>query len=107
MFIIFWLVGFSNAVNLTDGLDGLVSGTAAIAFGAFAVLAWNQSQYEVAIFSVAVVGAVLGFLVFNAHPAKVFMGDTGSLGIRRSNCSNRDFNKDGNFANYYWRSICN
>ncbi|AIE59559.1 phospho-N-acetylmuramoyl-pentapeptide-transferase [Bacillus methanolicus] len=80
-FIIFWLVGFSNAVNLTDGLDGLVSGTAAIAFGAFAVLAWNQSQFEVAIFSVAVVGAVLGFLVFNAHPAKVFMGDTGSLAL--------------------------
>ena len=53
----------------------------AIAFGAFAVLAWNQSQYDVAIFSVAVVGAVLGFLVFNAHPAKVFMGDTGSLAL--------------------------
>ncbi|OIK14034.1 phospho-N-acetylmuramoyl-pentapeptide-transferase [Bacillus sp. MUM 116] len=80
-FIIFWLVGFSNAVNLTDGLDGLVSGTAAIAFGAYAVLAWNQSQVEVAIFSVAIVGAVLGFLVFNAHPAKVFMGDTGSLAL--------------------------
>ena len=79
--VIFWLVGFSNAVNLTDGLDGLVSGTSAIAFGAFAVLAWNQSQYDVAIFSVAVVGAVLGFLVFNAHPAKVFMGDTGSLAL--------------------------
>jgi phospho-N-acetylmuramoyl-pentapeptide-transferase len=79
--IMFWLVGFSNAVNLTDGLDGLVSGTAAIAFGAFAVLAWNQSQYEVSIFSVAIVGAVLGFLVFNAHPAKVFMGDTGSLAL--------------------------
>lgn len=81
IFIVFWLVGFSNAVNLTDGLDGLVSGTAAIAFGAYAVLAWNQSQFEVAIFSVAVVGAVLGFLVFNAHPAKVFMGDTGSLAL--------------------------
>ncbi|MEH7177273.1 phospho-N-acetylmuramoyl-pentapeptide-transferase [Neobacillus vireti] len=80
-FIVFWLVGFSNAVNLTDGLDGLVSGTAAIAFGAYAVLAWNQSQMEVAIFSVAVAGAVLGFLVFNAHPAKVFMGDTGSLAL--------------------------
>jgi len=80
-FIIFWLVGFSNAVNLTDGLDGLVSGTAAIAFGAYAVLAWNQSEMEIAIFSVAVVGAVLGFLVFNAHPAKVFMGDTGSLAL--------------------------
>lgn len=80
-FIVFWLVGFSNAVNLTDGLDGLVSGTTAIAFGAFAILAWNQSQFEIAIFSVAVVGAVLGFLVFNAHPAKVFMGDTGSLAL--------------------------
>ena len=79
--IIFWQVGFSNAVNLTDGLDGLVSGTAAIAFGAFAVLAWSFSQYDVAIFCVAVVGAVLGFLVFNAHPAKVFMGDTGSLAL--------------------------
>lgn len=81
LFIIFWMVGFSNAVNLTDGLDGLVSGTAAIAFGAFAVLAWSQSQYELSIFSVAVVGSVLGFLVFNAHPAKVFMGDTGSLAL--------------------------
>lgn len=81
VFVIFWLVGFSNAVNLTDGLDGLVSGTAAIAFGAFAVLAWSQSQFELSIFSVAVVGAVLGFLVFNAHPAKVFMGDTGSLAL--------------------------
>jgi phospho-N-acetylmuramoyl-pentapeptide-transferase len=81
VFIIFWLVGFSNAVNLTDGLDGLVSGTSAIAFGALAVLAWNQGQYDVSIFSVAVVGAVLGFLVFNAHPAKVFMGDTGSLAL--------------------------
>lgn len=81
LFLIFWLVGFSNAVNLTDGLDGLVSGTAAIAFGAFAILAWNQTQYDIAVFSVAVVGAVLGFLVFNAHPAKVFMGDTGSLAL--------------------------
>lgn len=81
LFIIFWLVGFSNAVNLTDGLDGLVSGTTAIAFGAFAILAWNASQLEIAVFSVAVVGAVLGFLVYNAHPAKVFMGDTGSLAL--------------------------
>ncbi|WLR43625.1 phospho-N-acetylmuramoyl-pentapeptide-transferase [Bacillus carboniphilus] len=79
--VILMLVGGSNAVNLTDGLDGLLSGTPAIAFGAFAVLAWNGSQYDVAIFSVAVVGAVLGFLVFNAHPAKVFMGDTGSLAL--------------------------
>jgi phospho-N-acetylmuramoyl-pentapeptide-transferase len=81
VFLLFMLVGGSNAVNLTDGLDGLLAGTAAIAFGAFAVIAWSQSQYDIAIFSVAVVGAVLGFLVFNAHPAKVFMGDTGSLAL--------------------------
>lgn len=80
--VIFMLVGSSNAVNLTDGLDGLLAGTAAIAFGAFAVLAWyGIPQTEIAIFSLAVVGAALGFLVFNAHPAKVFMGDTGSLAL--------------------------
>jgi phospho-N-acetylmuramoyl-pentapeptide-transferase len=81
LLLIFMLVGGSNAVNLTDGLDGLLAGTAAIAFGAYAVLAWNQGQYDIAIFCVSVVGAVLGFLVFNAHPAKVFMGDTGSLAL--------------------------
>lgn len=81
LFVMFWLVGFSNAVNLTDGLDGLLSGTAAIAFGAFAIIAWYQGQYDIAIFCVAIVGAVLGFLVFNANPAKVFMGDTGSLAL--------------------------
>ncbi|MEC5422785.1 phospho-N-acetylmuramoyl-pentapeptide-transferase [Virgibacillus sp. C22-A2] len=80
--IIFMLVGASNAVNLTDGLDGLLAGTAAIAFGAFAILAWyGFPQNEVTIFALASVGALLGFLVFNAHPAKVFMGDTGSLAL--------------------------
>lgn len=82
LLIIFMLVGASNAVNLTDGLDGLLAGTAAIAFGAFAILAWyGTGQNEPAIFALAVVGALLGFLVFNAHPAKVFMGDTGSLAL--------------------------
>jgi phospho-N-acetylmuramoyl-pentapeptide-transferase len=75
------MLGTSNAVNFTDGLDGLLAGTSAIAFGAFALIAMNGSQPVVAIFSAAMIGAVLGFLVFNAHPAKVFMGDTGSLGI--------------------------
>ncbi|PYZ93242.1 phospho-N-acetylmuramoyl-pentapeptide-transferase [Salipaludibacillus keqinensis] len=79
--IIVMLVGASNAVNLTDGLDGLVAGTAAIAFGSFAILAYFTGMMTVSLFSIAVVGAVLGFLVFNAHPAKVFMGDTGSLAI--------------------------
>lgn len=81
-FLLFMLVGSSNAVNLTDGLDGLLAGTAAVAFGAFGILAWGGNlQFEVAIFSLAIVGALLGFLVFNAHPAKVFMGDTGSLAL--------------------------
>lgn len=81
LLVILMLVGTSNAVNLTDGLDGLLAGTAAIAFGAYAILSWGESQYEIAIFAAAIVGAVLGFLVFNAHPAKVFMGDTGSLAL--------------------------
>lgn len=80
-FLIFWLVGFSNAVNLTDGLDGLVSGLAAIAFAAFGVIALYNEQTDIAVFAFAVTGALLGFLIFNANPAKVFMGDTGSLAL--------------------------
>ena len=83
LFVIFIMVGSSNAVNLTDGLDGLLAGTAAVAFGAFALIA--ASSFPIfntpMVFSLAVVGALLGFLVFNAHPAKVFMGDTGSLAL--------------------------
>ncbi|MFD2672316.1 phospho-N-acetylmuramoyl-pentapeptide-transferase [Marinicrinis sediminis] len=81
LFVILLMLGLSNAVNFTDGLDGLLSGTSAIAFGAMTVIAMMMTENETAIFSAAMIGAVLGFLVFNAHPAKVFMGDTGSLGI--------------------------
>src|SRR5699024_5032102 len=83
LLIVFMLVGSSNAVNLTDGLDGLLAGTAAVAFGAFALIAmyYDPDYALISMFSLAVVGALLGFLVFNAHPAKVFMGDTGSLAL--------------------------
>ncbi len=80
-FVVIILFGASNAVNFTDGLDGLLAGTSAIAFGAFAVIALQLLSHESAVFSAAMVGGVLGFLVYNAHPAKVFMGDMGSLGI--------------------------
>lgn len=85
IFILFLLVGSSNAVNITDGLDGLAGGLSAIAFLAFGLLAWNASwmegSQEVGIFCFVLVGTLLGFLVFNTHPAKVFMGDTGSLAL--------------------------
>lgn len=82
LLVIFMIVGASNAVNLTDGLDGLLGGTASIAFAAFGILAaYNLEQVDITLFSLATVGALLGFLVFNAHPAKVFMGDTGSLAL--------------------------
>ena len=83
LLVLFVLVGGSNAVNLTDGLDGLASGTVAIACSCYAVvcLLLQPAHVGLAIFSVAVVGACLGFLRFNAHPAKVFMGDTGSLAL--------------------------
>ena len=80
-FVIFMLFAISNAVNFTDGVDGLLSGTSAVAFGAFTIVALQATAHESVVFSAAMIGAVLGFLVFNAHPAKVFMGDTGSLGI--------------------------
>ncbi|BBH21224.1 phospho-N-acetylmuramoyl-pentapeptide-transferase [Paenibacillus baekrokdamisoli] len=80
-FVVIILFATTNAVNFTDGVDGLLAGSGAIAFGAFAILAMHASEHESAIFSAAMIGGMLGFLVFNAHPAKVFMGDTGSLGI--------------------------
>jgi phospho-N-acetylmuramoyl-pentapeptide-transferase len=94
--VMFILAGASNAVNLTDGLDGLAGGLAAIAAATFGVFAYligrvDTSKYlgffylpgtgELSIFCMALVGATLGFLWYNAHPADVFMGDTGALAI--------------------------
>ena len=81
LLLLFVLVGTSNAVNLTDGLDGLASGTVAIAASAYAVVCVNMGHSDLAIFCVAMVAACVAFLRFNAHPAKVFMGDTGSLAL--------------------------
>ncbi|WP_056949589.1 phospho-N-acetylmuramoyl-pentapeptide-transferase [Lentilactobacillus kisonensis] len=81
IFIIFWLVGFSNAVNLTDGLDGLVSGLGTISFAAYGIIALFQHQTEVAVFCFTIVGGLLGFFIFNHKPAKIFMGDMGSLAL--------------------------
>lgn len=83
VFILFMLVGSSNAVNLTDGLDGLAGGLSAIAFLAFGLISmgswWIEGNADMGIFCFVLVGAIMGFLVYNTNPAKVFMGDTGSL----------------------------
>lgn len=71
--------GTTTSVAITDGLDGLLAGLAAFAFGAYAVIAFAQGQEFLAVFCLSVVGALLGFLWYNAHPALVFMGDTGAL----------------------------
>lgn len=79
MFVV--MVGASNAVNLTDGLDGLASGCMAIAASCYAAICLLTGHEDLAIFCAATVGACVGFLKFNFHPAKVFMGDTGSLAL--------------------------
>lgn len=85
IFILFLLVAGSNAVNITDGLDGLSGGLSAIAFLAFGLISWNSAytagNQDIAVFCFILLGSILGFLVFNTHPAKVFMGDTGSLSL--------------------------
>jgi len=81
VFLLLVISGVTNAVNLTDGLDGLAAGTGAIALTAYTAIAFLERQYDVAIICGGMVGAIIGFLWFNAHPAQVFMGDTGSLAI--------------------------
>lgn len=81
VFLLFILIGASNAVNLTDGLDGLAGGLSAIAFIAFSLISLAVGFEEIGIFSFILTGSLIGFLIFNTHPAKIFMGDTGSLSL--------------------------
>ncbi|MDN5344132.1 MAG: UDP-GlcNAc:undecaprenyl-phosphate/decaprenyl-phosphate GlcNAc-phosphate transferase [Clostridia bacterium] len=76
---IFWLVGVTNALNLVDGLDGLAAGTSLIASVTIAIVAWLNGESAVALLSLALAAGVLGFLPFNFHPARIFMGDSGSM----------------------------
>ncbi len=73
-----WIVGIMNALNFLDGMDGLASGLAAISAGAFALIAGNTFQGELSIAATILVGAALGFLIFNFRPARIFLGDAGS-----------------------------
>ena len=81
LFILFILVGASNAVNLIDGLDGLAGGLSAIAFLAFSLISMVVGFEDLGIFTFILAGSVIGFLVYNTNPARVFMGDTGSLAL--------------------------
>jgi len=74
-----WVVGITNAINLSDGLDGLAAGISAIASAVIAILAIYSGNVIMAVFALALAGSLSGFLVFNFHPAKIFMGDCGSL----------------------------
>ncbi len=75
------IVGTTNSVNLSDGLDGLAAGAGGIALLAYTAIAFLERQYDVAIICGGMVGAIIGFLWYNSHPAQMFMGDTGSLAI--------------------------
>ena len=85
LFILLVLISSSNAVNITDGLDGLAGGLSAIAFFTLGIITmttgWLEGYQEISIFLFTLVGAIIGFLFFNVNPAKIFMGDTGSLAL--------------------------
>lgn len=80
-FVVLVIVGASNAVNLTDGLDGLAAGCCVVAFAAYALFCRMEGMPDIGAFAMVVVGCCAGFLVYNYHPAKIFMGDTGSLAL--------------------------
>ncbi|WP_252226044.1 phospho-N-acetylmuramoyl-pentapeptide-transferase [Clostridium sp. ZBS2] len=79
--VVVYYAATTNAVNLTDGIDGLASSVTVIVLTFFAIVGFKTGHYQVGVFSIALAGALLGFLKFNAFPAKIFMGDTGSLAL--------------------------
>jgi phospho-N-acetylmuramoyl-pentapeptide-transferase len=81
VFAAFVLVSTTNAVNITDGLDGLAGGLLALALSALIVVALPQGQYEVALLAALVLGPIVAFLFYNIHPAKMIMGDIGSMAL--------------------------
>lgn len=80
-FVLFWLVGFSNAVNLTDGIDGLSSISVVISLTAYGLIAVMQQQWDILLIIASMIGGLLGFFLYNRKPARVFMGDVGSLAL--------------------------
>lgn len=80
-FVVVLFLGTANAVNITDGLDGLLAGSSLATFAGYTFIALVRGQQELAVFALALVGGALGFLFYNRHPAQVFMGDTGSLAL--------------------------
>lgn len=78
---VFWIVSFTNVVNLIDGLDGLAAGVGAIASLTVGLVAWQFGYYHIAVLSAALCGSIIGFLRYNFNPASIFMGDTGSMFI--------------------------
>jgi len=80
-FTVFFFIATVNSVNLTDGLDGLAGGVTVVVLGLFSVIALAAAHLGLLVFAGALIGALLGFLRFNSHPAQVFMGDTGSLAL--------------------------
>lgn len=100
-FVIFVMLGTTNAVNLTDGIDGLSTSVSAIITTCLTVIAIILDVKEIVVFGSIIIGACLGFLIFNLNTAKVFMGDTGSLLLRRSNFSNCIILKNAINSNTY------
>ncbi len=118
VFLILVIAGISNGVNLTDGLDGLAIGCVLVSATALTVLTYVSSnaryaEYleiqkipaaaEVTVFCGSLVGASLGFLWYNAHPAEMFMGDVGSLALERSHRSSGSNSEAGNLATVHRR----